>query len=244
MKHPILTFICLFFLCANVQAQDTIFMRSGEKIIAKILELNTREVKYKKFDFQDGPQYVVAKLEVLKIVYLNGMTENFLDKSVTPQTNDYSKPNNTVSPATNTAKKNPMDNPIEMIGNRYYLNYYLPISEVNRILLAKKNNEITAMVMATKKEMVPYYVLAYAPIPLGVAGYVLLNLAVNNSNSNSNYNTYTLPVNTDLLAGALVFAAAAVATRVIATKKKRKINLHRRKAVELYNATYYRNGKQ
>lgn len=241
MKHPFLTFICLIFLCSNLKAQDTIFMRSGEKIIAKIIELNTREVKYKKFDFQDGPLYVVSKTDIFKIAYVNGMTENLEDENAIVQTNDYSKPKKNEANTSITTRKNLLDNPIEIIGNRYYLNYYLSIPEVNRLLLAKKNKEITTIVLATKKQMVSYYILVWTPIPLGVAGYTLLNLA---SYGSSNYSSTLTSLNPDYLAGALLCATGAIALRVFATMKKRKINLQRQKAVQIYNATYYRNGKQ
>ncbi len=74
------------FLCAIVLAlisaitcysQDVITQKNGDKINAKIVEVGISEIKYKKFDNQDGPVYSIAKRDVLKIIYENGTTDQF-----------------------------------------------------------------------------------------------------------------------------------------------------------------------
>ena len=65
------------FLVVSGFAQDTIVKRNNEKIIAKVLEVNQQEVKYKQFTFQDGPTYIVSKSEIKSIRYSNGSKEVF-----------------------------------------------------------------------------------------------------------------------------------------------------------------------
>jgi hypothetical protein len=67
-------FLLLFFLIHInfVYGQDIIYKKNGEKIVAKVLELNMSEVKYKTLDNLDGPIYVVLKKDVSVITYSNG----------------------------------------------------------------------------------------------------------------------------------------------------------------------------
>ncbi|MFL5763311.1 MAG: hypothetical protein ACJ77K_05160 [Bacteroidia bacterium] len=74
---------CFFFLCSfafSVHAQDTLFLRSAAVVIAKVIEVNPVEVKYKRFDFQDGPTYVELKTNIRMIAYAGGMKETFAAK--------------------------------------------------------------------------------------------------------------------------------------------------------------------
>lgn len=63
----------LFVLTAS--AQDVIKMKDGKEIQAKISEITQDEIKYKNFDYQDGPTFTINKSDVSTITYANGMTE-------------------------------------------------------------------------------------------------------------------------------------------------------------------------
>lgn len=52
-------------------------MRNNGKLIAKVLEISSTEVKYKRFDNLDGPNYVINKTEVSSITYSNGLKDVF-----------------------------------------------------------------------------------------------------------------------------------------------------------------------
>lgn len=67
----------IIFLCTNLFCQDTIVMRDNSKLIAKVLEISTTEVKYKRFDNIDGPDYEVSKNDVSSITYSNGLKDMF-----------------------------------------------------------------------------------------------------------------------------------------------------------------------
>lgn len=75
-------------LCASsiIHAQDRITTKDGTDIQAKILEVGSSEIKYKKFSNQDGPTYIISKEDILIITYANGENEVF--KSTKPQTSD------------------------------------------------------------------------------------------------------------------------------------------------------------
>ena len=76
MKN-ILLFI--LFICSSniIKAQDTLSMRSGENILVKVIEVGTTEVKYKKLDNLNGPDFSMLKSDLLMIKYENGTKEDF-----------------------------------------------------------------------------------------------------------------------------------------------------------------------
>ncbi|MEO6882928.1 MAG: hypothetical protein ABI199_02760 [Bacteroidia bacterium] len=68
----------LFLLMAfNAFSQDTIVKIDGEKIQAKVLQINSKTVEYKLFTYQDGPLYIVNKSEIKYIKYQNGTVDQF-----------------------------------------------------------------------------------------------------------------------------------------------------------------------
>ncbi len=79
MKKNIITklivFMCLITL--NTNAQDIITKNDGTEIKAKVLEINTTEVKFKRFDYIDGPTVVLPVSELNYIKYPNGSIETF-----------------------------------------------------------------------------------------------------------------------------------------------------------------------
>ena len=58
-------------------AQDLITTKDGRDIEAKILEVTTTEVKYKRFNNLDGPIFTMSKNEILIVRYENGENEVF-----------------------------------------------------------------------------------------------------------------------------------------------------------------------
>ena len=56
---------------------DQIVLRSGDVIDAKVKEVGVNEIRYKKCDRQDGPDYTISKRDVLSIKYSNGEVERF-----------------------------------------------------------------------------------------------------------------------------------------------------------------------
>lgn len=77
-----MSFILIFFLFdISIYAQDVIFTVNKEEIPSKIEEINIETISYKKFDNLNGPLYIIKKSDVQKIVFENGKTETFSNKS-------------------------------------------------------------------------------------------------------------------------------------------------------------------
>jgi hypothetical protein len=56
---------------------DKIIYKDGTEIMAKITEINTSEIRYKRCDFIDGPTFVEKQNKVFMIKYSNGKSEMF-----------------------------------------------------------------------------------------------------------------------------------------------------------------------
>ena len=87
MKLPKKNFTTLFLVVLSLgcYAQDLIVTRDGSVIQAKVAEIGTSEVKYKKWANIDGPIYVVAKSDILAITYQNGEKESFTEVKIEPK---------------------------------------------------------------------------------------------------------------------------------------------------------------
>lgn len=64
-------------------AQDLITTKDGTDIEAKILEVSTSEIKYKKFNNLEGPTFTLPKSDILIVRYENGENEIFNNSSTT-----------------------------------------------------------------------------------------------------------------------------------------------------------------
>lgn len=56
---------------------DQLVMRNGDLVDAKILEVGVDEIRYKRCNRDDGPDYVVSKSDALSIRFANGDIERF-----------------------------------------------------------------------------------------------------------------------------------------------------------------------
>ena len=77
MKRIILFVVGLLGSLVISQAQDLITTRKGEDIQAKILEVSSNEIKYKRYSNPDGPLYIINTSEVLMVRYENGEKDIF-----------------------------------------------------------------------------------------------------------------------------------------------------------------------
>jgi hypothetical protein len=76
MIRALLPLLCLL-LSVTVYAQDTLVLRNGHEHVVKVLEINPTEVIYKRFDNLEGPNIIVLKADVARILYANGTREEF-----------------------------------------------------------------------------------------------------------------------------------------------------------------------
>ena len=79
MKTLKITFLAvsLLGLVGSVAAQDVILKKDNTTVLSKVLEINSTEIKYKKWSNQDGPTYSINRSEVTRINYQNGEVETF-----------------------------------------------------------------------------------------------------------------------------------------------------------------------
>jgi hypothetical protein len=103
-----LTTILSITLCLS---QDLITKKSGEDIQSKILEVGTTEIKYKKFDNQNGPIFTILKSELLMVRYENGTKDLF---------NEDKKPEKIAS---SSSKNNDLFIKGQTDASRYYKGY-------------------------------------------------------------------------------------------------------------------------
>lgn len=75
--------ILIGFWSSLLFCQDIIVKRNGVEINSKIIEITSETVKYKEFDFQNGPIRNISISEVFMIIYENGQRETF--KKTEPQ---------------------------------------------------------------------------------------------------------------------------------------------------------------
>ncbi len=76
MKKIIFSALATIFTLSNCFSQDIITKKTSEDIQAKVIEVTTTEVKYKKFDNQNGLPFTLLKSDILMIRYENGSKEH------------------------------------------------------------------------------------------------------------------------------------------------------------------------
>src|SRR5438477_11089331 len=81
----------LVFSASFVFAQDVIVLKTGDEVSAKLLEINPNDIKYKKFDNQDGPTITINKSDVFMIKYKNG-TKDVISPMKPAETNQNNQP--------------------------------------------------------------------------------------------------------------------------------------------------------
>lgn len=73
MKKLLILIAGLFFtMYSYVSAQDTIVLVNGTKIISKVTEISSKQVKYKDFTNLEGPDYLLENKEITSIHFKNG----------------------------------------------------------------------------------------------------------------------------------------------------------------------------
>lgn len=79
MKRFLVLLLVIFIsgIVQKISAQDTIYKVDRTYVIAKILEVGTYDIKYKRYAAQDGPVYIIHKTDVWKIAYADGTMEYY-----------------------------------------------------------------------------------------------------------------------------------------------------------------------
>src|ERR1035437_7416600 len=161
-----ITSLFLFASLTFIHAQDTIIKRNEEKIIAKIIEVNQNDIKYKRFDYQDGPTFTVVKWELKYIVYGNGVKESF---------ENYSAPLNKVV-------QSPIDLSFQPAGRFYYYRTEkLAVQNMLDIAWKLQDKKINLFIKKTEANKVTKNCFFFGGIAFGVAGFLTYTGVISNS---------------------------------------------------------------
>ncbi len=77
MKLLTVLFFCVLFSIRPVNAQDTIVKKDGTKIVSIVKTIEENIITYKRFYNLDGPDYIITKNSVSRIIFKNGTSEDF-----------------------------------------------------------------------------------------------------------------------------------------------------------------------
>lgn len=75
MRLLFLVLFSVFWFWNTSFSQDILYTSTGNKLQGKVVEINTKDIKYKDMTNIDGPTYVISKTDVVLITYSNGTTE-------------------------------------------------------------------------------------------------------------------------------------------------------------------------
>jgi hypothetical protein len=149
----VLFFTCLFSLVFHpLSSQDLIVKINGDSIKAKISEVGTEAVTYKKTSMANGPTFTELKKEIAFIRFGNGETEHY-NKLVLPQTTNTASANSSATSTSSgsTTSQGEKKNKIDILTHgRYYINDTPATQkEVNKLLSSSKNPGVVTLSKAT-----------------------------------------------------------------------------------------------
>ena len=227
MKNAIMIFCFLGF--ANLtNGQDTIFKSNNDIVIAKISEITATEIKYKRYDFQNGPAYIELKSNVKMIIYANGVKE-IIRAEPASQTQIINGNDDYVSAVDRNLK-------IEILGNKYlYKGTRHSEKQIQQLLLDTKDRKIAGYVIQAKRAQKLQYV-GFGAIPLGIIGLVAIENAITPSYTvNGQYSTKT---NYNMVALGAFCIAGSITCPIVSGVFKYKRKKYNSEAIHLYNEKY------
>lgn len=135
MRLLFLAVFSFLLFASSAYSQDILYTSNGNKLQAKVLEINLKDIKYKDFNNIEGPTYVISKTDIILIQYSNGVTEVINDNpnTIAPKTTEQTA---TVSNSIDKTKT-----PEKKEFNLYYLNNNM--LSINALALA--NGDVTLM---------------------------------------------------------------------------------------------------
>lgn len=80
-RRLLFSLLITFFSAIMCYGQDIITLKDGTDIKAVVTEVGSNEIRYKDFENQSGPVYVLMKSEVFRIAYQNGKKDTFADQA-------------------------------------------------------------------------------------------------------------------------------------------------------------------
>ncbi len=166
MKKQLHSFLILFgslFFFSTLTAQDTIVKTNGDVIPAKITEVGTNALTYKKWDNVDGPNFVDFKTDIVYIRYSNGQKQVFNDK--------VSEINSVKAPKATGIENTTGKNRIEFMNKKYTLNgQKIGRRDVDRLLSKSTNPAVKISFKTAKTTKTIQKIIGITSIPSTIAG--------------------------------------------------------------------------
>lgn len=168
MKY--LAILSVLFLGGNLFSQDQLFKKDNTKLEVKILEINPTEIKYKLFNYEDGPIITVLKSEVALIIYKNGMHEVIITVPETPVVKEQEPIRNVKLEKWELQKKREADriaeqNAEDSLANAGAKNVLQTKNTIGFNMLEPMNGCVGVTFL---REFANHYLNAYVPINIGV----------------------------------------------------------------------------
>lgn len=85
--NKLVLIMLLFATSLIASAQDVIVEKNGSTILSKVVEVGTTEIKYKKWNNLNGPNYSILKSKIQSINYENGLKDVFNEEEITQPQN-------------------------------------------------------------------------------------------------------------------------------------------------------------
>ena|ERR1700752_431561 len=168
-------FITAFLVLVQnyLKADDTIVKVNGDRIAAKITEVGTNAITYKKSNSTDGPTFVDYKTAIFYVKYSNGEKQYFAKEQITSSQKAMID--------TNQVKKNEMEkmetanssgkNKIEVMNGKYTVNgQKVSRKDVNKLLEQSKNPAITVPLKVAKTTKTFQKIVKITSIPTTIGG--------------------------------------------------------------------------
>jgi hypothetical protein len=224
-KHYIKPLFILALVCIQIYsyAQDTIYKRNGEILSAKIIEINSTEIKYQRADMKDGPLFVNYKNDIKKIKYAVGIIDSFSIVTIKPVP---TKSNGVIY-------INKGSNQIEFAGRKgvyKYQGHYL--SDRRLLQLAEDKNDswkdkpMQLAIIESKKNKSLQYAVGF-----GGAGAGILSLFAGGIYADNNYYNDGIFPALVIINGVGLFVASQIISNHFKHQRVKQAN----KVAELYN---------
>lgn len=221
------TYFLFFISFPFAVSQDTIIKRNSEIIVAKIIEINPTDIKFKKFENLSGPLYIEKRYDIQKINYTNGSVDIFDDLKPT-------EPIKVHSNKTDYVESGAQTNYIDLWTYKRYRQRGVNFDEkrMHEIMLNTGDPKLTGLVKDAKRSQ-RGQLIGFVGIPFAAAayGFLLTSTIYHPFSSNSDPD----PV---LLTSAGVCLIIGVACPVVSHNSRKRRIATDNAMVKVYNEKY------
>jgi hypothetical protein len=164
---------------SGLKAQDTIVKNNGDIIYAKITEIGTNAITYKRTDLEDSPNFIENRSEIAGIKFKNGVKQDFTKENAEKkafadaqkQTQNNTASSSKPSSEANTFKPANEKHKIESLNGRYTFDgQKIGKREVDRTLGRSKNPAVLLGLKTAKTTKTLQKIVGITSIPSTIAG--------------------------------------------------------------------------